>query len=144
MFHISLFTGFLVDNIQASGLLDLYSRDEIFVLLASDDRLDSMDKAALSLIIAIGGQCRGVEPLDRQYAAKYFTQGQKLAFEGMLQDPSLDLVRVFLLMGFYMLGACRRNTAFMYIGVASKAACTLGLHVADQYRVFDNDQQNVR
>lgn len=52
----------------------------------------------------------------------------------MLCDPSVDMVRNFLLMSFYMLGACHRNAAFMYLGVASKAASALGLHRHDQYR----------
>lgn len=47
-------------------------------------------------------------------------------------------------MAFYMLGACRRNAAFMYIGVASKAASALGLHVTDQYRHFSTQVQSVR
>ena len=62
----------------------------------------------------------------------------------MLEDPCLDMVRSFLLMAFYMLGACRRNAAFMYIGVASKAAAALGLHVTEQYRHFPVKSQSVR
>lgn len=53
-----------------------------------------------------------------------------MAFNGMLEYPSINLVRMFLLMAFYMLGASRRNSAFMYIGVASKSADILGLHVS--------------
>lgn len=40
----------------------------------------------------------------------------------------MDLVRAFLLMSFYMFGACRRNAAFMYLGVAARSAVALGLH----------------
>ncbi|KAI8943672.1 hypothetical protein NX059_001656 [Plenodomus lindquistii] len=64
--------------------------------------------------------------------------------EGMLEEPSLDLVRVFLLMAFYMFGACRRNSAFMYLGVASKAADILGLHVSAQYKRMSLDARNAR
>lgn len=66
--------------------------------------------------------------MDSYNAARSFTCAQKFAFEGFLCDPSLDMVRVFLMMAFYMLGACHRNAAFMYLGIASKAACALGLH----------------
>lgn len=62
----------------------------------------------------------------------------------MLEDPCLDMVRCFLLMAFYMLGACRRNAAFMYIGVAAKAASALGLHVTEQYHHFAPAIQSVR
>lgn len=46
----------------------------------------------------------------------------------MIQDPSIEMVQLFLLMSFYMLGACQRNAAFMYIGVAARGAYVLGLH----------------
>ena len=51
----------------------------------------------------------------------------------MLEDPNVDMVRTFLLMAFYMLGECRRNSAFMYLGVATRAAVALGLHRLDSY-----------
>lgn len=37
-------------------------------------------------------------------------------------------VQLFLLCAFYMFGACRRNAAYMYLGVASRAAHAIGLH----------------
>lgn len=95
-------------------------------------------------MIAIGGQCRGLHPLDLEYATKYFTRAQQIAFEGMLCDPSVHMIRIFLLMAFYMLGACRRNAAFMYLGVASKAAYALGLHRSDQYCNLQKEEYNVR
>ena len=102
------------------------------------------DVSAVHLTIAIGAQCRGSSQSDLQIASRYFALGQKAAFESMLQDPSINMVRLFLLMAFYMLGACRRNAAFMYIGVASKAALALGLHVAHQYRHFNGDDRDRR
>lgn len=54
----------------------------------------------------------------------------------------MDLVRVFLLMSFYMLGACRRNAAFMYLGVAARAAVALGLHADSSGTVSRTEQQD--
>lgn len=95
-------------------------------------------------MIAIGAQCRGSSREDLVCAAKYFTQARKMAFENMLEDPTINLVRTFLLMAFYMLGACRRNPAFMYIGVASKSADILGLHAAAQYRHMSKAERDSR
>ncbi|KAJ5560756.1 hypothetical protein N7535_008953 [Penicillium sp. DV-2018c] len=83
--------------------------------------------AIVDLMVAIGAQSFPHDPQTVQIEQFYFSRGQCRAFANMLEDPSLDLVRVFLLMSFYMLGACRRNTAFMYLGVASRAAVALGL-----------------
>ena len=86
-------------------------------------------RAAISdLMIAIGAQSCSNEPKTVQMERFFFTRGQRRAFANMLEDPSMDLVRAFLLMSFYMFGACRRNAAFMYLGVAARSAVALGLH----------------
>ncbi|KIV95395.1 hypothetical protein PV10_03059 [Exophiala mesophila] len=139
----------LVEAYHAStnGLLDLYSRDEVDTYLntiSTPNDVQGYSAIALDLIVAIGGQCRAQSPTDSRYAIRYFTRAQKAALAGMLEDPCLDMVRCFLLMAFYMLGACRRNAAFMYIGVAAKAASALGLHVTEQYHHFAPATQSVR
>lgn len=103
-----------------------------------------VDPATTSLILAIGAQCRAISSSDLQHASSLFSHGQALSFQGMLCDPSLEMIRNFLLMAFYMLGACHRNAAFMYLGVASKAASALGLHRSDQYRDLSVDECRVR
>jgi hypothetical protein len=95
---------------------------------------DRDDLASYYLIIAIGAQCQATDDREGQIATRYFTRARQLAFESMLQDPTITLVRTFLLAAFYMLGASRRNSAFMYIGVASKAASILGLHEPSEYK----------
>ncbi|KAL5406760.1 hypothetical protein PMIN03_007558 [Paraphaeosphaeria minitans] len=139
----------------SSGLLDLYSWEDVFRLLGSHEpispnviqptsqRLSSLQTASLYLMIAIGAQCRQSVD-DATWAARLFSYARKLALEGMLADPSLDLVRTFLLMAFYMFGACRRNAAFMYLGVASKAADILGLHSSAQYKHLPQEARNAR
>ncbi|GAB7353463.1 hypothetical protein MBLNU459_g3923t1 [Dothideomycetes sp. NU459] len=133
-----------------SGLLHLYTRKDVSTILAISDGIlpesdvSSEDVAAVQLIIAIGGHCSGTSPKTLRHATEYFTRAQKTAFEGMLESPSLDMIRLFLLMSFYMLGACRRNAAFMYIGIASKAAEALGLHVGEQYHRFSRKEQDLR
>lgn len=59
----------------------------------------------------------------------------------MLENPSLEMVSLFLLMSFYMLGACRRNAAFMYLGVAARAAVALGLHIDVSGSLSVSEQQ---
>lgn len=133
---------------QTGAILDLFSRDEINRLLVESEQAQAGisgwpnnrdDIAALYVAIAIGGQCRGSSPADLNLATKYFAEAQKSAFEGMLRDPSLKMVRLFLLMSFYMLGACHRNAAFMYLGVASKAGEALGLHTPEYHRGMRNE-----
>lgn len=89
-------------------------------------------KSALRDIkIAIGAQSTQNDPTTVQVERFFFARGQRVAFAGMIETPSLELVKLFLLMAFYMMGACRRNAAFMYLGVAARAAVALGLHLKD-------------
>lgn len=94
-------------------------------------------------MIAIGAQSLPNDRKTLQVERFYFARGQRRTFANMLEDPSVDLVRVFLLMSFYMLGACRRNTAFMYLGVASRAAVALGFH-ADFPAPLNPDESDKR
>lgn len=96
------------------------------------------------MILAIGGQCRESHLEDLQYSKDIFIVAQKSAFAEMLCDPSLDMIAVFLFMAFYMLGACRRNGAFMYLGVAVKAAYVLGLHKSDLSNHTPDGEKRVR
>jgi Fungal specific transcription factor domain. len=102
------------------------------------------DITCLYLMIAIGAQCRGGNETDLLCAAQYFSQARRMAFEGMLQNPTLNMVRTFILLAFYMFGACRRNAAFMYIGVAAKASIVLGLHTSGQYKNMSTEERDIR
>lgn len=103
-----------------------------------------LETAALYLMVAIGAQCHGPTKDAATWAAELFSFARKLAFAHMLEIPSLDLVRVFLLMAFYMFGACRRNSAFMYLGIASKSADILGLHISAPQKHTATSTQNLR
>ncbi|KAM6485264.1 hypothetical protein HDV62DRAFT_354524 [Trichoderma sp. SZMC 28011] len=124
------------------GLLDIFGPTEIedILLKTGTDGAQSLSPsqhAAIDLVIAIGAQCKS--PMDaQQIGPAYFRQAQQRAFAGMLEDPNIDMVRAFLLMAFYMLGHCRRNTAFMYLGIASRAAVALGMHSPHSYTDLKN------
>lgn len=109
----------------------------------SSSARDSENQASLYMMIAIGAQCRG-QPDDLPKAFRYFSQARKLSFQGFLTDLTLNTARSFVLMAFYMFGACRRNAAFMYLGVATKAASVLGLHMSDQFQSLPGEEQRLR
>ncbi|KXJ94039.1 hypothetical protein Micbo1qcDRAFT_193315 [Microdochium bolleyi] len=139
-----------------SGLFDLFTADEIDTLVSERVKTFSNtphsmpsegfspftakskrdDLAALDVALAIGAQTQppGSTIIDAQTQAAFFSRARQIAFEGMIANPSLSMVRLFLLMAFYMLGACHRNAASMYLGVASKAAVVLGLSYIRKHR----------
>ncbi|KAM0742903.1 hypothetical protein ACQRIT_003080 [Beauveria bassiana] len=100
------------------GFLDLFSREELKQLSLvprpelSEYRYRHIEAVA-SAAIAIGSQCKS--SLESQQTSQaYFRHAQRKAFSGMLEDPNIDIVRVFLLMAYYML-------------------VSLGLHSKDTY-----------
>ena len=106
--------------------------------------LSPCKRATIDLIVAIGAQCCKATAITQNIERAYFCQAQRYAFSGMLEDPNIDMVRAFTLMAFYMLGACRRNAAFMYLGVATRAAVALGLHSHDSYATIDSPKYQPR
>lgn len=97
----------------------------------------------VDLVVAIGLQCDpSTDTHDREMA--YFRESQNQAFSGMLEDPDIDMVRTFIIMTFYLLGECRRNTAFLYLGIAARAAVALGLHSYDTYTDMNDPIHQLR
>ena len=126
--------------LQTSGMIKIMSREEAIELLRSTTEADEPDTShrqiIADLIVAIGQRSESHDPL-RGSEKLYFSSIQLRALEMMLHPPSLDMVMAFLLMSFYMLGACRRNIAYMYLGVATRAAVVLGLHQWESYESDD-------
>ncbi|GAD92158.1 hypothetical protein NECHADRAFT_45955 [Paecilomyces variotii No. 5] len=129
-------------NIATEALIHIFDLTELETIIIPSRNNESLDsvsslpplkQASLYLVIAIGAQCESVSSA-KEVGLAYFRHARRRAFAGFLEDPDLDMVRTFLLMAFYMLGQCRRNAAFMYLGIATKAAFALGLHNRDSYQ----------
>jgi hypothetical protein len=101
---------------------------------SSSKQLDLLRRICLDLVIAIGAQCTS-EQKSQDIGKEIFREIQHHALSKMVQDPSLEMVKAYLLMAFYMLGECHSNKAYMYLSVAARAAIALGLHSPDSYAV---------
>ncbi|XHG04149.1 hypothetical protein AWENTII_007429 [Aspergillus wentii] len=135
-------------RIATSGFIDAVPDSEATEILnesshASTDP-NNTRTALKDVMVAIGAQSCKSYPIAIQTERFFFARGQRRAFASMLENPSLELVRLFLLMAFYMLGACRRNAAFMYLGVAARASVALGLHQTDSSGLLSMIEQNQR
>ncbi|GKZ57709.1 hypothetical protein AnigIFM49718_003038 [Aspergillus niger] len=128
-------------NEATSGILDLFTAQEVETLLAAHTSsrqsasvaaVRREDVAAISVALAIGAQVRGSDG-DSEIANGYFRRARQAAFNDMLMGQNIGTVRLFLLMAFYMLGACHRNAASMFLGVAARAAIILELHTFEGY-----------
>lgn len=99
--------------------------------------------AVVYLLLAIGAQARG-QDADEDQAELYFQRGQQLASSSLTSDPSVSTVQAYILITLYMLNACRRNGAFMNLGIAVRAAYALGVHRSDASTLFDEKDRQPR
>lgn len=115
---------------KTSGILDLFDAPDIVKDLESahsNDVEGESHSSITSLVIAIGARCHTDPQIYRNCERIHLNRSRQVT-SYLLENVNMDTVQVFLLMAFYMLCASRRNTAYMYLGVAARAAHAMGLH----------------
>ncbi|KAK3940875.1 filamentous growth regulator 27 [Diplogelasinospora grovesii] len=75
------------------------------------------------LILAIG-----CHRSDEETAHAYFDYARDYAFTNLSGNLGVGTVQAFILVTLYMLGACQINGAFLFFGLAVRAAHSIGLH----------------
>ncbi|KAE8386243.1 hypothetical protein BDV23DRAFT_190200 [Aspergillus alliaceus] len=132
-------------TLATSPLLDLFDRTEFYPRLASWVENPTGDEDTVSsifyLVLAIGAQ---VSDTNQTLAEKYFVSGRQLAFSAFTETPSLYTIQSYVLISMYMLGACRRNGAFMNLGIALRAAYAVGIHRKDVNALFCTRERRAR
>ncbi|KAK7421261.1 hypothetical protein QQZ08_010038 [Neonectria magnoliae] len=123
---------------SANCVLLLFDRDELDASIDGWQKKDNdmADPASpvYYLVLAIGAQT-GPEDKDG-LAETFFNFARYLTVETLMEDPDIPMIQAFALITMYLLGASRRNSAFMYLGIAVRAAYALGLHRKDISALF--------
>ncbi|KAL4977788.1 coma-domain-containing protein [Aspergillus desertorum] len=131
--------------LATSPLLDLFDLEEFHPRLASWIGNPTGDEDMVSsifyLVLAIGAQ---VTDTNQTLAEQYFVSGRQLAFSAFTETPSLYTIQSYVLISMYMLGACRRNGAFMNLGIALRAAYAVGIHRRDANSLFTARERRAR
>lgn len=130
--------------LATAGVIEPFTRQEACDLFAHVSRSSTTLTAQALLIVAIGAQNMPLSKNDAIVEKSSVSRSQHIAFQTMLEDPSLEMIQIFTLLSFYMLGACRRNAAFMYLGVAARAAHALGLHHPAAYNALPEAKVRAR
>ncbi|KAL5358853.1 hypothetical protein BJX96DRAFT_147379 [Aspergillus floccosus] len=99
---------------------------DMFQWLQNPSKTPSVSDPVYYLILAIGAQSC---PEDRdELAETYFEYGHNLTTTFFIDNPSTIAVQCYILATLYLLGASRRNAAFMVLGNAVRASYALGIH----------------
>src|ERR1700744_1901177 len=73
-----------------------------------------------------------------------FLRAQQLTLCFLNDEMSLQTVQSHILIALYMLNNCQRNGAFMNLGIAARAACTLGVHRNEPNPRFTSEERRAR
>ncbi|KAI1307507.1 fungal-specific transcription factor domain-containing protein [Xylaria venustula] len=110
-----------------SGLIDLFDNNTIIADILSwanqTQHATDVTSAVHYLVLAIGSQSE-----NEQTATTYFLRGKHLALSTLAGNLSVGTVQSFLLTTVYMLRSCQINAAFLFFGIAARAAYAIGLH----------------
>ena len=130
-----------------SGVLDLFDSVDIMEHLSawSSDASTETDftSSIYYLVLAIGAQVRPGDGGEK-LAEAYFTRGRHLVASNFMDDPSVFTIQSYALITMYMMIICRRNGAFMNLGIAVRAAYALGLHRSDISSLFEARERRTR
>ncbi|PNP86045.1 hypothetical protein FNYG_01101 [Fusarium nygamai] len=133
---------------STSCVLNLFEEREISESMASwyqrcsGEPEDKASVAVFFLILAIGAQTCP-ENRDKE-AEQYFNYGRFLTASIIMDDISISAVQSNILITMYLLGASRRNAAFMYLGSAVRAAYALGIQRHDINKHFKQSEYLLR
>jgi hypothetical protein len=110
--------------------------------VGSNEPEEKDSAAVFFLVLAIGAQTCP-ENRDRE-AEQYFNYGRFLTSSIIMDDISISAVQSNILITMYLLGASRRNAAFMYLGSAVRAAYALGIQRHDINKHFKQSEYLLR
>ena len=151
-----------------SGVIDLFDPSEIESHISAwashpsssdTNEGEEFNASIYYLVCAIGAQVRnpkagksnpnsnGASSKDSSNDAQaelYLTRARQLVASAFMEDPSVLTIQSYALITFYMLSACRRNGAFMLLGIAVRAAYALGLHRNDISSLFEPRERKTR
>lgn len=88
----------------------------------------SSSAALLYLVLAYAAQVRSESAQDTHRSKSFFYHGRRLALMELTEYPTMETAQAFTLISLYMLGSCRRDGAYLNLGIAISAAKSMGYH----------------
>ncbi|UKZ86516.1 uncharacterized protein TrAFT101_002342 [Trichoderma asperellum] len=114
------------------GILDIMDRSTIDDLLSrwisGNISVTSSSAALLYLVLAYAAQVRSESAQDTHRSQSFFYHGRRIALIELTEYPTMETAQAFTLISLYMLGCCRRDGAYLNLGIAISAAKSLGYH----------------
>ncbi|KAL6871630.1 fungal-specific transcription factor domain-containing protein [Trichoderma longibrachiatum] len=110
-----------------AGLVDLFDSerllDDLMLWANLARKPDNVTTIVHFLVLAIGLQAD-----DEVLAHQYFEYARDMAYTYLSDSLGVETVQAFILVTIYMLCSCQINGAFLFFGIAARAAYSIGLH----------------
>lgn len=125
-----------------SGIVDLFChtrvRDDIALWASQTERHD-VSSAVHFLVLAIGYQAT-----HEDLAVTYFDHARNIALANLTGNLTVSTIQAFVLITVFMLGSCQTNGAFLFCGIAVRAAYSIGVHRTEINARFGPETQRQR
>lgn len=129
--------------VATTGLADLFDNskllNDLLLWVNHEQRLDDLTSVVNYLVLAIGS-LKDNEPLSQEC----FAYAQSKAFATLSSNLSVGTVQAFILITMYMLCTCQINGAFLFFGIAARAAYSIGIHRTEVNARFGPDAHRQR
>lgn len=113
--------------LTTTGLIDLFENgrlvDDLLMWANLTQKPDDTNSIVNYLLLAIGRQMD-----NEELAQDYFEYARDRAFLNLSGNLSVGTAQAFLLITVYMLCSCQINGAFLFFGIAVRAAYSVGIH----------------
>ncbi|KAK3690075.1 hypothetical protein B0T22DRAFT_374852 [Podospora appendiculata] len=114
-----------------AGLIDIFDTARLLEDISTwatgralpRDKTVNVTSVVNYLVLAIACQ-----KSDESVAQMYFDYARDLAFANLSGNLSVGSVQAFLLITLYMLSSCQISGAFLFFGIAVRAAYSIGIH----------------
>lgn len=128
----------------SSGMVDLFVNeaslvDQLTSWASNSVALDDVSTAVSYLVLSIG-----LQQMDEDLAQLYFEYGRDQALSTLNGSLGIQTVKAFILVTLYMLCACQINGAFLFFGIAVRAAYSIGIHRTEVNQRFGEEQHRQR
>ncbi|KAI9170763.1 Filamentous growth regulator [Paramyrothecium foliicola] len=127
-----------------TGLVDLFDNaklvDDLLLWANLDRKPDDVTSVVNYLVLAIGRLTDG----EGLFSQTYFEYACDRAYADLSASLSVGTVQVYILITIYMLCSCQINGAFLYFGIAVRAAHSVGLHRTEVNARFGTDLHRQR
>lgn len=129
--------------VATTSLADLFDNSKLLndlLLWANhDQKSDDLMSVVNYLVLAIGS-LKDHEALSQEY----FEYARSKAYATMSGNLSVGTVQTFILITIYMLCSCQINGAFLFFGIAARAAYSIGIHRTEVNARFGPDVHRQR